>query len=111
MTKIRTHRRENIDMHQPENYPLCIISGHCGISERYLRYKTDIRSTVRADCRRGDPLDADQCATMSATVTCPLRKVKFVAIAAIAALLGTPAFADSEYDVYAMLVGLTASPL
>jgi hypothetical protein len=37
-----------------------------------------------------------------------MRTVKFVAVAAIATLLGTPSFADS--DAYAMLVGLTAYP-
>lgn len=39
-----------------------------------------------------------------------MRRVKFVAVAAIATLLGAPAFADSEYDAYAMLVGLSAYP-
>lgn len=40
-----------------------------------------------------------------------MRTVRFVAVAAIAALLSTPTFADNEYDGYAMLVGLTAYPL
>jgi hypothetical protein len=39
-----------------------------------------------------------------------MRRVKFFAIAAIAALLSTPTIADSEYDAYAMMVGLTAYP-
>lgn len=39
-----------------------------------------------------------------------MRRIKFVAIVAIAASLSTPTFANSEYDAYAMLVGLTAYP-
>ena len=39
-----------------------------------------------------------------------MKRVKFVAVPAIAVLLSTSTFADSEYDAYAMLVGLTAYP-
>lgn len=34
----------------------------------------------------------------------------FIAVAAITTLLSTPGFADSEYNAYAMLVGLKAYP-
>jgi hypothetical protein len=61
--------------------------------------------------RRFPHVDTNQCAMISAGLNLlKMRKIKVVAFVAIAASLSTPTFADSEYDAYAMLVGLTAYP-
>ena len=39
-----------------------------------------------------------------------MRRIMFIAVAAITTLLSTPSFADSEYNAYAMLVGLKSYP-
>jgi hypothetical protein len=39
-----------------------------------------------------------------------MRRIMFIVVAAITALLSTPSFADSEYNAYAMLVGLKSYP-
>lgn len=75
---------------------------------------TEIIEDYRGDRSGRPPAQPKTLCVEMADVGAPshdrMRKIKFIAVAAIVTLLGMPAFADSEYDAYAMLVGLTAYP-